>query len=1137
MINVTIILPNWKAIFCLPILVFAGQTVFSQTTVNFNFTNSIQTFVVPPCVFSLNITAAGAKGGGGNGGNGAVITGIIPVTPGQILEISVGGMGACPGTGFNGGGNGPAANSIANAACGGGGATDIRITPYALGNRLIVAGGGGGMGGGDQDGAGGIAGCPNGTTGAAPFGLGGSGAFTTAGGTGGPPWIPSGFFGTNGTFGQGGSGGSDPCFNVAPGGGGGGGLYGGGGGGSDCFGPPIVGGGGGGGGSSLIPAGGGCASGANGSNGYLTITYSLGFGTTDASSTGPYCVGDLIQLNGQPGADTYSWTGPNGFVSTDQNPTIPNATLLNAGVYTLTATTSGCAANDDVTVVVNPNPVFSIITSANPSSCALNDGTITLGGLDPNVSYSVSHTGGSSVIISSDGAGNIVISGLGAGNYTDFVVGLNGCDSQNNSLIQLVEPNGPAVAAGADLTICVGDEITLTAGNPDGAIISWNNGVNDGVPFTPPIGSTIYTVTGDLLNCLGTDALTVNVNPLPTIDAGPDITVCEGSQTSLIAGNPDGASISWNNGVVDGAPFTPPITGETYTVTAELNGCFSTDEVLVSIALNPSFTLSSINPSGCNITDGSISLNGLIPGETYNVSHSGGTTASLVADANGVILISGLGSGSYSSFDVELNNCSTLDSMTIVLSDPNLPPVNAGNDQSICAGDEITLTADNPNGASISWNNGVNDGVSFTPPMGSTIYIVTAIGSLGCESNDQVQIIVNDLPTVDAGIDTVICDGTEIILSGSGNAATYTWNNSVTDGIGFNPSVGTTTFTVTGISVDQCINTDQITVIVNPLPIINAGFDESICTGEDITLTGSGNADTYSWSNGVLDGVAFLPQTTTTYTLTGIGANGCSATDAVTVTLNPLPTVIAGDDIIICVGEQVILSGSGTATTYTWDNGVLDGGLFTPGVGTITYTVIGTDANGCSNTASVSITVVSQPVAAFTATPQTGMPPLDVSLNNNSSNGTTYSWYFGNGDQDISNSPDDFNIIYSETGTYTVLLVVDNGVCSNDTSLTINVENLPLVFNLPNIFTPNSDSSNDIFHLGLQNAARVNVEIFNRWGNQVGLINSVDPLQGWNGLHMNSGKAVSDGVYFYKYEIEDLNGEILSGHQFVHLKR
>ena len=128
------------------LILLISFTVNAQTTVTFNYTGASQTWTVPPCVTNIDVNINGAQGGGTNGGNGSNVTGTIPVTSGQVLQINVGGQGNCPAAGWNGGGIG-APGGVAS--CGGGGSSDIRISPYALNNRIIVASGGGGTGGGD----------------------------------------------------------------------------------------------------------------------------------------------------------------------------------------------------------------------------------------------------------------------------------------------------------------------------------------------------------------------------------------------------------------------------------------------------------------------------------------------------------------------------------------------------------------------------------------------------------------------------------------------------------------------------------------------------------------------------------------------------------------------------------------------------------------------------------------------------------------------------------------------------------------------------------------------------------------------------------------------------------------------------
>jgi len=102
----------------------------AQTTVNFAYTGASVNWTVPPCVYSISVDVKGAKGGGPNAGNGARVTHPnIAVTPGQVLQIRVGGMGTIPGAGFNGGGNGTTAMAGYSGGYGGGGASDNRVAP------------------------------------------------------------------------------------------------------------------------------------------------------------------------------------------------------------------------------------------------------------------------------------------------------------------------------------------------------------------------------------------------------------------------------------------------------------------------------------------------------------------------------------------------------------------------------------------------------------------------------------------------------------------------------------------------------------------------------------------------------------------------------------------------------------------------------------------------------------------------------------------------------------------------------------------------------------------------------------------------------------------------------------------------
>jgi hypothetical protein len=110
----------------------------------------------------------------------------------------------------------------------------------------------------------------------------------------------------------------------------------------------------------------------------------------------------------------------------------------------------------------------------------------------------------------------------------------------------------------------------------------------------------------------------------------------------------------------------------------------------------------------------------------------------------------------------------------------------------------------------------VTNGSSFVP-LSNTTYAVTGTDINGCFNTDQVLVSFNTLPVVSAGLDQTICDGSSVILSGSG-ALNYTWDNGVTNGASFIP-VSNTTYAVTGTDINGCFNTDQVLVTVNPSPL------------------------------------------------------------------------------------------------------------------------------------------------------------------------------------------------------------------------------------------------------------------------------------------------------------------------------
>jgi hypothetical protein len=352
----------------------------------------------------------------------------------------------------------------------------------------------------------------------------------------------------------------------------------------------------------------------------------------------------------------------------------------------------------------------------------------------------------------------------------------------------------------------------------------------------------------------------------------------------------------------------------------------------------------------------------------------------------------------------------------------DLPIIYAGLDVEVCAGEEVTLGGAGAGIGTYDWTDGVVDDEPFIPVATGT-YTVTGTNPAGCSNTDDVEVVVNPLPPVDAGADFAICLGDDLTLTGSGAGVggVYDWSGAVVDGIAFTPAA-TAIYTVTGTDDFGCVNTDEIEVTVNPLPVIDAGEDQEICEGYEVTLSGTGaGGGSYDWSGGVIDGEAFMPAVTTVYTLTGTDDNGCVNTDDVTVNVNPSPPVDAGPDVSICNGDGLTLTGTGAGIggTYDWSDGIADGTSFVPLV-TTTYTVTGTSENGCISTDDITVTVNGLPEVIFSTDDLLGCAPYKVQFNV-SSPGASFEWHFGDGTMSTVENP---THVYLTDGLFDVSLTI-----------------------------------------------------------------------------------------------------------------
>jgi hypothetical protein len=465
---------------------------------------------------------------------------------------------------------------------------------------------------------------------------------------------------------------------------------------------------------------------------------------------------------------------------------------------------------------------------------------------------------------------------------------------------------------------------------------------NDLVILANEISSTlsIYQVN--------TCASLSNVN----INVTPNDTICAGGSANFSTAIGANTNVQWlyNNANILGATgtsTTASLAGQ-YSIAVQNTALLCTDTTAtktLTILSNPVASIALTDTVACLGQQLTLDASGGTP--TWNNGITDNTPFTpTVSDMYVVSVANAFG-------------CVGLDSVQVIVNP--LPNVGATvNDNDICVGTSVTFNG--TNAVTYTWNNGVTNNVPFTPAANNT-YTVTGTDANLCSNTATVTVTVHVLPIVVASVnDNDICAGTSVTFNGL-NAATYTWNNGVTNNVPFTPA-STNTYTVTGTDVFLCSNTATVTVTVNALPnVVATVTDSDICLGTAVTFNGT-NATTYTWNNGVTNNIPFTPSTTNTYTVTGTDINLCSNTATITVTVNPLPNVIPNvTDNDICLGESIIFTGS-NAVTYTWDNGVTDNVSFTPSA-TDTYTVTGTAANSCTNTATITVTVNSLPTVSF----------------------------------------------------------------------------------------------------------------------------------------------------------------------------
>lgn len=526
---------------------------------------------------------------------------------------------------------------------------------------------------------------------------------------------------------------------------------------------------------------------------------------------------------------------------------------------------------------------------------------------------------------------------------------LNGIDPSfavDDIIIKGIASGAPTVTAlytqNTTSPICVGTTVTFTdASSAVGTTInSWSWDFNGGAT----------NVTGQ-----GPQAITFNTAGTFNVD----LTVTDGTISDTYT-----TSITVNVAANAGADNTENVCNTGGTTTLDLNTLLSGADA-GGTWTETSGTASGQFTAGTGVFDG----NGLTTNNVYTFDYTVTGTAPCPDDV--------------STFTITIIDCS----VAIVIADYNQDIPSA-----VCAGTTITFTdASTANATTITgWDWTFNGGdVTSANTQGPHSITFNSAGTFSVDltvtdgtvsDTYSTSITVNALPNVTgtASPGTSICTGDQATLTGGG-ATSYTWSNGVTDGVAFTPTVGSTTYTVTGTDANSCTNTATVTLVVAECVPMVAGFSfaDNICVGSciDFTDTTSGNPVSWSWdfsSDGTPlsstdqnpTNICFNTAGVFSIQLTVTDAGGTSVSTTNSITVFDVPTVTAVLDTLIDLGgEAELIATSPNIGTYLWtpntyyiDCDTCASTYAQPQLNT-DYIVIFTDPNGCTAEDTVYVTV------------------------------------------------------------------------------------------------------------------------------------------------------------------------------------
>lgn len=639
------------------------------------------------------------------------------------------------------------------------------------------------------------------------------------------------------------------------------------------------------------------------------------------------CIPAQIDFTDVSGADSsivsWNWVFGDGSTSATQHPSHTYTTPGNYIVKLTVTTSTGCTDSTELPITIWGLPV----ADAGPDQEICVNDTAQLQG-SGGITYAWSH---GSTLSDASSAGPLAFP-LTYTHYRLTVTDVNGCQDTDTTFVAVNPLPNPQIIAG-NTVVCAGTAIPLEATGGIDYLWSPRQYLSDTTianPISTPYGNIRYTVlVTDTNGCQNTESINITANPNPNVIVSPDTAICIGNTVQLEAYG--GVFYQWTpatglNCDTCALPLATPDSTTTYVVTASnYAGCSSTDSITVTVEQLPVI----------GITADTM----ICAGETVTLTASGGanylwsSTDSLSCSNCAAPTVSPVTTSQYGVTVTSAFGCIDSTEVTVAVNE-----IHADFDRSdsvSCLPADIRFTDLSTSDTTITgyfWSFGDGD----TANTATAYHTYTADGTVnptlwvtnafGCTDSISKPITLLETPVAQAGADTTICEGTSVQLHGAGGG-TYSWNNglllndsTIANPIAYPPVA--TTFVLTVTLPNGCSNQDSVTVGKHNLPLIRVTGDTSSCFASTITLSASGG-NQYIWSPaaGLDDATSANPvaytEQTTTYTVSVTDANECTATDSVTITVNPLPALVVSAPVDLCIGDTATLTASG-GDSYVW---------------------------------------------------------------------------------------------------------------------------------------------------------------------------------------------------------------------------